>query len=97
MKFAYLSVCFACFFAVLSFGQNTDSTLHAKESKSAKKIIRTPDVLEMDGIAEVAGHYGKKLIKEIGSRINLLDADTEAKDKIKVVMKVGPFRIERYE
>ncbi len=97
MKSCLLSVIFTCLFVFLAEGQTADSLQAGSDKDKPTSTKLQAKVIEMDGIVEVAGHFGKKLINEIGSRVNLIDGDTEAKEKIKVVMKVGPFRIERYE
>lgn len=97
MKSCLLSVIFTCLFVFLAEGQTADSLQSGGEKDKPKSAKLKAEVLEVDGIVEVAGHFGKKLINEIGSRVNLIDGETEAREKIKVVMKVGPFRIERYE
>lgn len=95
MKSCLLSVIFTCLFVFLAEGQTADNLQPRGDKPKSAKL--KAEVLEVDGIVEVAGHFGKKLINEIGSRVNLIDGETEAREKIKVVMKVGPFRIERYE
>lgn len=83
-----ITVCLLCY-CHLTIAQTTDS------AKVNPTKLTTPTVEEVDGVLAVAGHFGKKMLREVGEKLNMVDeAPNERK---KVVMKVGPFRIERYE
>ena len=54
---------------------------------------------EVEGLGNVLGYFGKKLGKELGSRLNLEATDTTEVVMVptKVKVKVGPFTMERTE
>lgn len=54
---------------------------------------------EVEGISNVLGYFGKKLGKELGSRLNLDESDTTEVVMVptKVKVKIGPFTMEKTE
>lgn len=79
------------------FGQTSN-----KEVLPAAKstVPKTDQIVEetVDGVWELSGYLGKKLMNEMGNRMNL--GESKPKESIKtkrVTIKVGPFKIERIE
>ena len=70
-------------------------------SMSISAIGQTSTVQEeqVEGIGNVLGFFGKKLTKELGTRLNLESGDTVQVEMVptKVRVKVGPFSMVRTE
>ncbi len=77
------------FGSVYVHAQSTDSTAVAV---AEAKIIEEERV---EGMLALAGYLGKQVLREAGSRLNIVNAESHKPKK--VVIKVGPFRVERYE
>ena len=54
---------------------------------------------EVEGVGNILGYFGKKLGKELGTRLNLESEETEQIEMVptKVKVKFGPFTMERTE
>ena len=54
---------------------------------------------KVEGLGNVIGYFGKKLGKELGTRLNLEASDTTEVVMVptKVKVKIGPFTMERTE
>ena len=82
---------------VFAFGQTTNKPEVPPVKSTTPKA--DPIVEEtVDGVWELSGYLGKKLMNEMGNRMNL--GESKPKESIKtkrVTIKVGPFKIERIE
>lgn len=82
------------------YAQVPAKTPKAPAAKQAP-INKTETVEEVDGFWELSGYLGKKLMNEMGNRMNLEETPTEKKAKElktkRVKIKVGPFKFERIE
>jgi hypothetical protein len=69
--------------------------LEVSTSQDAKDEMETEEV---DGVFELAGYLGKKLVEEVGNRIESGESKEEKNQKAKrVSIKIGPIKIERIE
>ncbi len=82
--------------------KSTGGEGQATKEKDTRELIASKDtgqsVMRVDGILALSGYLGKKLLKELGNRMNL---DETAKPNnptpTKVEIHVGPFKVERMD
>ncbi|NEN23364.1 hypothetical protein G3O08_07610 [Cryomorpha ignava] len=82
---------------VCVFGQTTDKGV-VPSTKTITPKAETVVEETIDGVWELTGYLGKKLMNEMGNRMNLGESNPSENKKTKrVTIKVGPFKIERIE
>jgi len=80
-----------------AFGQ-TPAKTPEKPPVNQPSAEQAETVEEVDGIWELTGYLGKKLMTEMGNRMNLDESESQEKARTKrVKIKIGPFKIERVE
>lgn len=91
LKPVILAVFLCCAGGVCSAQTATDNPLQTKEKKA--------EVEKVDGVWELTGYLGKKLVREFSSRLNLdRDEKTNREPRpVTVAISVGSFRVERTE
>lgn len=92
---------FAIVVLILSGGHaigQTPAKTPEKPATSQPSTDQTETVEKVDGLWELTTYLGKKLMNEMGNRMNLDESQNEEKAKTKrVKIKIGPFKIERIE
>ncbi len=92
-----LAIVFLSLIGHHAFGQ-TPAKTPEKAPVIQPSTAPSETVEEVDGIWELTGYLGKKLMDEMGNRMNLDESESQKKANVKrVKIKVGPFKFERIE
>ena len=99
MLFIRILLFIVVFFAgsVYAFGQSGDK---ASQSPKVKQPLpeKVEIVEEIDGVWELSGYLGNKLMDEMRNRLNLDESKTKETTKTKrIKINIGPFKFERIE
>ncbi len=82
---------------VYAFGQSPDKT--SQTPKVKQPLAEKSEIVEeIDGVWELSGYLGNKLMDEMRNRLNLYDSKQNEEIKTKrIKINIGPFKIERIE
>jgi hypothetical protein len=99
--FSFLIFILLLFAWAPAMAQNQTDKIPSSDKLAVEIVKKKPnpqtETEEIDGLINIAGYLGKKLIKDVGERLPFLESNESTKTRKKIIMKVGPFRIERYE